>query len=77
MDGIVLQLKFVKKLLYSLSREMENELPQYMAVHVTPNRHMNRSAELHLRDAHPSALVIKGALGTWASLDCQEVNSVQ
>lgn len=63
MDGIVLQLKFVKKLLYSLFREMENKLPQYVAVHLTPKRHMNMSAELHLRGAHLSALVIKEPWG--------------
>lgn len=74
MDGIVLQLKYVKKLLYSLFREMEKKLPQYMAVHLTPNRYLDRSAGFHLRDAHFPPLLIKGAVGIWATHDCQEVN---
>lgn len=75
-DGIVLQLKYVKKLPYSLFREMEKTLPQYMAIHLTPNRYLNRSAEFHLR-CHLSPLALKGALGIWVTLDCQEVNSIQ
>lgn len=61
MDEIVLQFKYLKQSPYALFIEMEKNLPQYMAIHLTHNRYLNRSAESHSRDAHP--LVIKGTLG--------------
>ena len=62
-DGIVLQFKYLKESPYALLIEVEKNLPQYIAIHLTHNSYLNKSAESHSRDAQLSPVVIKGALG--------------